>query len=94
MTDIDPYFVKKLLYQSKHRGCKETDLLLGKFADQFLHNMENKELEDYATILMQTDADIVDWIMDRADVPKGLESEVMKKLVKFGCDVHKGDISK
>jgi len=77
------HLTKKLLYQSNHRGCKETDVLLGNFANNFLYQMTNSELEDYAMILEQTDSDIVDWIMGKAEVPNNMHSAVMTKLLEF-----------
>jgi antitoxin CptB len=77
------FVIKKLLYQSKNRGCKETDLLLGRFADNALLGMTESELEDYASILTQTDADIVDWVTGKSIVPKELQNSTMAKLLDF-----------
>lgn len=78
----DPNFIKKLAYRSKNRGCKETDLLLGRFADEHLAQMSFAELEQYAIILDQTDADIVSWIMGHTEVPNHLRNSVMNKLLQ------------
>lgn len=75
-------FRKKLLYRSLHRGCKETDLLLGKFAEKHIPNMSDGELKEWNTILDQTDSDIVSWVMGRMDVPEHLQSEVMKRFLQ------------
>jgi antitoxin CptB len=83
MTSSNTYLKKKLLYQSKNRGCKETDLILGQFADCFLSQMTSTELESYTVILQQTDADIVDWITRNTEVPQELQSSVMQKLLNF-----------
>ena len=77
------YLTKKLIYQSKNRGCKETDILLGKFADQFLHEMSIEDLHNYETILQQNDADIVDWITHKAPVPDIVNNDAMKKLLSY-----------
>lgn len=74
-------FRKKLLYRSLHRGCKETDLLLGQFATKHIPNMSQEDLLEWDKILNQTDSDIVSWIMKRADAPPHLQSEVMRKLI-------------
>jgi succinate dehydrogenase flavin-adding protein (antitoxin of CptAB toxin-antitoxin module) len=79
--------IKKLLYQSKNRGCKETDLLLGKFAEHYLHKMNDDELRIFAMILDQTDLDIVSWVMGTSAVPEFLRSSVMQKLLDF--DLHR-----
>ena len=79
----DHLFIKKLLYRSKNRGCKETDLLLGRFAENHLAQMCWAELDQYATILDQTDADIVSWIMGHTEVPNHLRSSMMNKLLQI-----------
>lgn len=78
----DHHLFKKLLYRSKNRGCKETDLLLGRFAEKHLTQMSWAELGQYAIILDQTDADIVSWIMGHAEVPNHLRGSVMNKLLQ------------
>ncbi|MGH6974545.1 MAG: succinate dehydrogenase assembly factor 2, partial [Stellaceae bacterium] len=35
---------KRLLYQSRHRGTKESDLFLGAFADNYLPNFSPTDL--------------------------------------------------
>ncbi len=77
------YLRKKLLYQSNHRGCKETDLLLGKFASVYLNEMSYQELEAYDIVLSQTDADIVSWVMGHSPIPQDLESDIMTKLLNL-----------
>ena len=76
-------FRKKLLYRSLHRGCKETDLLLGRFAEKHISNMNDEELEEWNTILDQTDYDIVAWVMGRASLPEHLQGEVMRRFLNL-----------
>ena len=75
-------FRKKLLYRSLHRGCKETDLILGSFATKHIHNMTAEELQEWEAILNHTDSDIVSWVMGRAEVPAALQSSVMKGFLR------------
>lgn len=72
--------IKKLLYKSLHRGCKETDLILGNFATSFINEMEMDELLAFEEILKQNDADIYDWVTGKSPVPVILQSSVMKSL--------------
>ena len=58
--------IKKLIYQSDKRGCKETDIILGKFSAAHLHKMSDAELEDYRHFLSQVDSDIWDWVNDKS----------------------------
>lgn len=81
LTMIEDNFRKKLLYRSLHRGCKETDLLLGKFATKNIQNMSQEDLLEWEKVLDQTDSDIVSWVIRGVDVPAHLQSDVMKKLI-------------
>ena len=76
-------FAKKLFYRSSHRGCKETDLLLGLFAKKYLAEMSDEEMKEYDIILNETDSDIVSWIMGHSDVPENLQSPLMNKLLQM-----------
>lgn len=61
---------KRLRYRSWHRGCKETDMLLGKFADQTLDTLNTKALRLYEALLEENDADIWDWLSGKTAPPE------------------------
>jgi len=54
----DNILLKKLSHRSNYRGCKETDLLLGKFAKEYLHQLTDEQLIEYDFLLNQPDLDI------------------------------------
>ncbi len=60
---------KKLLYRSLHRGCKETDILLGNFALEKLHNFSTKQIEIYEQFLEESDNDIYAWTISNEGTP-------------------------
>lgn len=74
---------KKLLYRSKNRGCRETDLILGKFAENFLDEMDNNELKDFEKILEENDSDIYKWLGYKKAAPSYINSKIMQKLLNF-----------
>lgn len=49
---------KLLLYRSWHRGCKETDLLLGNFAKANIESMTEEELVQYEIIVGMEDSNL------------------------------------
>ncbi len=53
---------KRILYQSWHRGCKETDVVLGPFAEIFLPDCSEAELAAFVALLDEDDWDIWHWI--------------------------------
>lgn len=81
--DENDFFIKKLLYKSKNRGCKETDLILGKFAEKHLAGMSKEQLQNFAKILAETDNDIYDWVTGKTPPPSELDSDIMQQLLKF-----------
>ncbi len=83
MSEKQSNLRKKILYQSQNRGCKETDLILGKFAEKYLEQMDMKELEIFQKILELSDADIYDWYNNKSTVPVEYDTQLMRKLLNF-----------
>jgi len=81
--------LKRLLYQSIHRGCKETDALLGKFARKYLNNFDNDEIKLYEEFISEDDWDIYAWITGTKEFPKEHENKVTKMIREF--DFVKGE---
>lgn len=75
--------LKKLLYQSCNRGCKETDLIIGQFAKLNLHKMNACELKTFEEILQMNDADIYDWYTRKTPLPKDKSSKLMLQILDF-----------
>ncbi len=75
--------IKKLLYQSCNRGCKETDLIIGLFARENLEKMNDNDLLTFEKILQQNDADLYDWYVGKKPIPKEISSSIMTKIMKF-----------
>lgn len=46
---------KKLLYMSTHRGCKEMDIILGRFAESELNSFTDEEILNYEKLLELSD---------------------------------------
>ena len=74
---------KRLLYQSRHRGTQESDLVLGGFAQNHLEQFDGEALGQFEALVGQTDADLMDWVSGRATVPDDLGGKVFDLLVKF-----------
>ena len=79
---------KRLRYQSWHRGMKEVDFILGRFADAHLETFGEQQLDQFEIILRQSDPDIYAWISGRRPLPADLGSNVMKLLRNFKFLVH------
>lgn len=63
-------FLKRLMYQSLHRGCKETDFVLGTFAMHHLHELSAEELQTYDELLSEDDWNIFSWVTENISCPE------------------------
>jgi antitoxin CptB len=74
---------RRLRFRSWHRGTREADLMLGRFADVHLAHFSPDQLDRYAVLLEKSDPEIYDWITDRAPVPPDVNSDVFRLLKSF-----------
>lgn len=78
--------IKKLLFQSRHRGTREADFLLGGFAERYLAELSDGEIDTFERLLSEPDPDIVDWVLGRVAVPLVHRSPVLNLIKKFKND--------
>jgi antitoxin CptB len=76
---------KRLLFRSWHRGTRESDLILGRFADTHLARFDTVQLDRYEALLECADADLFDWVAGRANPPSELDHDVLRLLIGFRC---------
>ena len=79
MNDLQTY-VKKLIYKSNHRGSKEMDILLGKFASKYIDLLNEEELKLFEMILELDDRDIYQYALGKIEIPEKLQNRVMTLL--------------
>ncbi len=71
--------IKQVLYRSQHRGCKETDILLGKYIVEKINEFDDAKLDLYQKFINEDDLAIYDWILSRLNIPEeyvGLVGEI------------------
>ena len=83
MTSSSEIRRKRLLFRSWHRGTRESDLILGRFADNHLAEFDEAQLDRFETLLDCTDADIFDWVSGRAALPPEHNHDVTRLLLSF-----------
>jgi antitoxin CptB len=80
---------ERLRFRSWHRGTREIDFLLGRFADAHLPGFTETQLDNYDNLLQQSDPDLYNWMTGVEPIPAEHDHEVMRLLVeslmaKFG----------
>lgn len=61
---------RQLLYRSIHRGCKETDFLIGEFAKENISSFNIEKLQLFGDFIVEDDLLIYDWILAKSEVPE------------------------
>lgn len=74
---------KKLIFRSWHRGTREIDLLLGRFADAKIPELDEGELVLYDRFLNNSDPDIYSWLTGQEPVPPAEDNAVVQTLLAF-----------
>lgn len=74
---------KKLLFRSWHRGTREMDLLLGRFAETHVPGMAAGDLALYDRFLSNSDPDIYNWVSRAEPVPPAEDNRVVQLLLAF-----------
>ncbi len=78
---------KKLKFRSWHRGMKEADLILGRFADAYLPRLTEQELYQFDALLACADQVVLDWIFGKVEVPAEYNNNIMTLLKNFKFEV-------
>jgi antitoxin CptB len=74
---------KKLLFRAWHRGMREMDLIMGRFAEERLDTMSDIELDTFELLIEAPDRDLLAWITEREPTPANYNTGVFKALKAF-----------
>jgi antitoxin CptB len=78
---------KRLLFRSWHRGMREMDMLLGRFADLHVDTFSDRQLALFEAILEEVDPVLYGWLSGRNPVPADMQSDVMRLLKNFTISI-------
>ena len=74
---------KHLLFRSHHCGMKENDILLGHFADRYIAELSDRQLDDLDTLMQQSDIDVMNWIIGKTPLPDAFNTDLMTLIQRF-----------
>ncbi len=74
---------RRAAYRAAHRGTKEMDWLLGRYASARLDQMSEAELTEFEDLLSAPDPDLQVWIMDPSAVPDDRYAALVRVLRVF-----------
>ena len=74
---------KQLLFRSHHCGMKENDILLGRFADRYITELSDQQLDQLDNLMQQNDIDVMNWIIGKTPLPKAFDNTLMTLIQRF-----------
>ena len=74
---------KRLKFQAQHRGTKEMDLILGRFADLHLPDLSEELLDQFEALLNCPDQTLYAWISGQEAIPEEFDNDIMALVQKF-----------
>jgi antitoxin CptB len=74
---------RRLLFRSWHRGIREMDLVLGRFADAEIAKLSDADLDEYETWLEIPDQKIYSWVNGSQAAPVEVDTPLFRRLRSF-----------
>lgn len=83
--DLDPRR-RRALFRAWHRGTREMDLLLGRFADAHIGGLNDHDLADFEALLELPDGDLFDFIVAGVPLDPDRRTPLLNAITLFYAD--------
>lgn len=74
---------RKALFRSWHRGTREMDLVLGRFADSEIDRLSDAELGEYEHLMEAIDRDLFQWLTGEVETPSEYDTAIFRRVRDF-----------
>jgi len=74
---------KRLMYRSQHRGTKELDLVLGRFAAARLDTLNAGQIDRFEALLEAPSPLVYAWVIGQDDPPPDMDTDILLLLRDF-----------
>jgi antitoxin CptB len=74
---------RKLLFRAWHRGLRELDLIMGRFAESAIEQFTADELVDFEELMEVPDRELLAWVTGEADVAANFDTALFRRLRDF-----------
>ncbi len=86
---LDPR-LRRLLFQCWHRGIREMDLIMGRFADAHIETLTGQDLDDFERLAEQPDQNLLGWVPGELPVPPEYATAIFRKMRDFNWHMDGG----
>ncbi|MEP2534030.1 succinate dehydrogenase assembly factor 2 [Shimia sp.] len=74
MSELREHRLKRMKMRSMRRGIKEMDLILARYADDNLEDMDAAMLDLYDALLHENDQDLYQWVTGQTPAPESYQA--------------------
>ena len=78
-TDIETRR-RRARFRAWHRGMREADLILGRFADEHIAGMDDTLMDEFETLLEVPDGDLLKWMTGEVPVPTQFDTPLFRDI--------------
>src|SRR5215213_1213993 len=74
---------RRVLFRAWHRGIREMDILMGRFADAEIGTVSEAELDELERLIEVPDRDLFRWLTGEDEVPPNYDTALFRRLRAF-----------
>ncbi len=74
---------RRLLFLSWHRGIREMDLIMGRFANDEIEQLAGRELDDFERLTQLPDQELLAWVTGERETPAEYDTVVFRRMRDF-----------
>jgi len=74
---------RRLLFRAWRRGVRETDLIVGRFADAYIDRLDDSALDNFEQLIEVPNANLYAWVVGSEAVPQDYDTDVLRQLIAF-----------
>jgi antitoxin CptB len=74
---------RKLLFRAWRRGVRETDLIVGRFADAYIEKFDDAALDDFERLIEVPNDALYAWVVGAENAPQEFDTGVLRQLIVF-----------
>lgn len=80
---LDDPRLRRIRFRAWHRGMKEMDFILGRFADKHLAAMGAVDIARFEALLEMSDPDLYNWFSGREAMPEAHDHPLTHRIIEF-----------
>jgi len=77
---------RRILFRARHRGMREMDMILGRFADAELGGLSEAEVDAFEALLDPQDQMVFSWICGTEQVPAEHDTPLFRRIIAFHAE--------